>query len=281
LNAYVETLPQFAIRAVLHKAWVAILQYYEGKWRDKSTPSQTTELSPQGTGESHDNAGSSAPQTPTSLDEHRPLELTANSDSQPVSHQGDRCVRAASQSSELFFPTSTSIATDIAPFSIDEIIASTEPRFFAPTDGNSDGDRAHVTADPAATRFASFSIDEIIASAEPRVFGPTDGDGPDGDRAHVTADPAATRFASFSIDEIIASAEPRVFGPTDGGGPVGDKTKYRRDSRFPPSIDAINTSVALGPTHTDGYIEYPRVTSGSNTSSNLTFATVSQSVEAA
>jgi hypothetical protein len=210
------------------------------------------------------------------------LELAAISDSQPVSHQDDRCVRAASQSSELFFPTSASIATDIAPFSIDEIIASTEPRFFAPTDaGDSDGDRAHVTADPAAIRFASFSIDEIIASAEPRVFGPTDGGGPDGDRAHVSADPAAIRFASFSIDEIIASAEPRVFGPTDGGGPVSDKTEYRRDSHFPPSIDAINTSAGLGQTHTDGYIEYPRFTSGSNTSSNLTFATVGQSVEAA
>jgi hypothetical protein len=169
------------------------------------------------------------------------LELAAISDSQPVSHQDDRCVRAASQSSELFFPTSASIATDIAPFSIDEIIASTEPRFFAPTDaGDSDGDRAHVTADPAAIR-----------------------------------------FASFSIDEIIASAEPRVFGPTDGGGPVSDKTEYRRDSHFPPSIDAINTSAGLGQTHTDGYIEYPRFTSGSNTSSNLTFATVGQSVEAA
>jgi hypothetical protein len=183
----------------------------------------------------------------------------------------------------MFFPTSASIATDIAPFSIDEIIASAEPRFFVSTDSvDSDGDRAHVTADPAAIQFASFSIDEIIASAEPRVFGSTDTG--DSDRAHVTADPAAIRFASFSIDEIIASAEPRVFEPTDRGGPGGDKTEYPMDSRFAPSIDAINTSVGprnIGPTHTDGYTEYPRITSESNTSSNRTFPTISQSVEAA
>jgi hypothetical protein len=213
------------------------------------------------------------------------LEPAAISDSQPVSRQDDRRVRAASQSSELFFPTSASIATDIAPLSIDEIMASAEPRFFVPTDAcHSDSDRTHVTIDPAAIRFAPLAIDEIIASVEPRFFGPTETGDSDSDRAHVTAEPAAIRFGSFSIDEIIASAEPRVFGPTDGGGPDGDKTDYPMGDRFAPSVDEINASAEpqnIGPTHTDGYIEYARVTSGSNTSSNLTFATVSQSVEAA
>jgi hypothetical protein len=148
--------------------------------------------------------------------------------------------------------------------------------------GDSDSDRAYVTANYVAICFASFLIDEIIASAKPRFFGSTDTG--DSDRAYVTADPAAICFASFLINEIIVSAKPWGFELTDRGGPDGDKTKYPMDSCFAPLIDAINTSAGprnIEPIYMDGYTEYPRITSELNMLSNLTFATISQSVEGA
>ncbi|KAF4232207.1 hypothetical protein CNMCM8980_005043 [Aspergillus fumigatiaffinis] len=244
LNAYVQTLPQFAIRDSLHNAWVSILEYYEGRARHNTAPCQTIDPSPRGIEESHDNIDSSAPQTSPPLDDHILLEPPASSDGRPVSCQDERCVRGDSQSSAMFFPTNASIATGIAP----------------------------------------FSIDDIIASAEPWLFVPADAGDPNGDRARDYTNPAALHFPTFSIDEITASAEPWFLIPTDAGDPGDGNTKNPTDSRFTLSIDATDTSAGpqnVRPAHTDGYAEYPQVTSGLNTSNSLTFRTLSESVEAA
>ncbi|KAE8130870.1 hypothetical protein BDV38DRAFT_266025 [Aspergillus pseudotamarii] len=123
LNAYTETLPQFAIRDTLHKAWIAILNYYEGG----TTLSQTVNPNPQGTDEPRANlqsvtsTSSDAP-TGTSLG----LELTSFEDI------------SASADPWLFLPTEPSSRSraDVTDnsfeptLSVDDIIASADPWLF-------------------------------------------------------------------------------------------------------------------------------------------------------
>lgn len=126
LNAYTETLPQFAIRDTLHKAWVAILHYYEGNTAFR----QTADSSPQETEESEANLGSAVQQATTSSND--PISAALGLD--PASFENI----FASADPWLFLPMdpgggnkSNATCNSFEPsFPADDIIASTDRWLF-------------------------------------------------------------------------------------------------------------------------------------------------------
>jgi hypothetical protein len=175
LNAYITTLPQFAIRETLRKAWVAILDYYQGNRNETATLQQTAEHSPQGTGISQVHVELAVQQELTSSDERSLSDTPATSDQQPMPSLHEQSVRQAGQSTAGCFPSHS-----LGPN--DEVQTSTDPWFYFPPDpGGPRGGATEVTADNANA-----------STGDPYLFLC----GPDGDR------PSAT------VDEILLSADP-------------------------------------------------------------------------